>query len=28
MEESIMTYSIVIRGKRHTYNRMATSVLR
>lgn len=26
--ESIMTYSIVIRGKRHTYNRMATSVLR
>ncbi len=26
--ESIMTYSIVVRGKRHTYNRMATSVMR
>ena len=26
--ESIMAYSITIRGKRHTYNRMASSVLR
>ena len=26
--ESIMAYSIVIRGKRHTYNRMATSAAR
>lgn len=26
--ESIMTYSIAIRGKRHTYNRMASSVMR
>lgn len=26
--ESIMAYSIAIRGKRHTYNRMSTSVMR
>lgn len=26
--ENIMTYSIAIRGKRHTYNRLATSVYR
>jgi len=26
--ENIMAYSIVVRGKRHTYVRMASSVLR